>query len=263
MILERILRDKKIEVSRAKKRIPLEKLKQQIAQLPKRKSRFLSALKKGKGVHVIAEIKRRSPSNGLLCRDFDPVKIARQYERAGASALSVLTDKKYFGGSSAILEKVRKATPLPILRKDFTIDAYQIYEAQAMGADAILLIVRTLSKGSLKKFYAVAEKLGLETLFEIHDEADWKKIASLKTRVVGINNRDLSNFHVDLGVTKRLAPKIGKGPLVVSESGISSAEDLTALKECGVRAVLVGEKLMRESDPGKALRRLLQTAHAR
>ncbi len=206
---------------------------------------------------VIAEIKRRSPSKGTLCKNFNPVKIALDYERAGASALSVLTDQKYFGGSLEILKKVKKNCALPILRKDFIIDEYQIYETRLIEADAILLIARVLDAKTLKRFHSLAKELGLEVLFEVHDAADLKKVWPLKPQLVGINNRDLSNFRVDLSITQRLASKVPKHCLLVSESGISSAKDLIQLKKYGVKVVLVGETLMKNKKPGEALKQLL------
>ena len=260
MILDDIIRDKKNEVRRQKKIRPPHVLKKECRGLPKRKNIFLSALKRGKDIAVIAEIKKRSPSQGLLCRNFDAPKIARAYARNGASALSVLTDNKYFGGSSELFQKVRKNSSLPILRKDFIVDEYQLYESRLLGADAVLLIARVLSGKSMRKFYGLCKQLGLEALFEVHDEADLKKVLPLKARLVGINNRDLATFRVDLNVTKRLARDIPRTCLVVSESGITSGDDLAVLKKYGVKAVLAGEMLMKASDPGRALKRLLGKA---
>ena len=257
MILERILRDKKAEVRRAKGRRSLEALKKIVARLPKRKHRLLAALRKKKGTAVITEIKRRSPSKGLLSRDFDPVRIAREYERSGAAALSVLTDKKYFGGSPEIFKKVRRATTLPLLRKDFIVDEYQVYESRLLGADAILLIARALSAAAMKHFFTLADSLGLDTLFEVHDMAELKKVTPLKPRLLGINNRDLRTFQVDLGVTERLASRAPRNAVLVSESGISGPEDVKTLKKYGVRVFLVGETLMRDKHPGAALKRLV------
>ena len=257
MILDDILRDKKIEVRRLRGQKPLEKLKKALLDSAKRKNNFFSALKKKTGVALIAEIKRRSPSKGLFSKNFDPVKIARAYERAGAGALSILTDKKYFGGSSRILAEVRKASPLPVLRKDFIVDEYQVYESKLLGADAVLLIARVLSPETLRRFYALANELGLEVVFEVHDGTDLQKVLPIGPRIVGINNRDLADFHVDLGVTKRLAPCIPKHCLIISESGITDAGQLAMLKKYGVKAVLVGETLMKDKKPGLALKRLL------
>jgi indole-3-glycerol phosphate synthase len=257
MILSEIIRHKKIEIQQLKKDRSLTLLKKEVASLPRRKNDFLPSLKRVRGMAVIAEIKRRSPSKGLLCQNFDPVKIARDYENSGASALSVLTDQKYFGGSVEILKKVKKMSSLPILRKDFIIDEYQIYESRLMNADALLLIVRVFPLERLNLFYSLAKRLGLEVLFEVHDLADLKKALSAKARVIGINNRDLATFHVDIQVSKRLAVKVPKRCVLISESGITSTEDLRQLQKCGFRAVLVGEFLMKDPHPGRVLKRLL------
>ncbi len=261
MILNEIIRHKKIEIRRSKKYKSLLTLKKEVARLPRRKNNFLPSLKHAHGVAVIAEIKQRSPSRGILCRNFDPVKIARDYQRSGASALSVLTDQKYFGGSIEILKKVKKTSSLPILRKDFIVDEYQIYESRLMNADAILLIVRVLPLKLLRFFYSLAKRLGLEVLFEVHNTTDLKKALSLKARLIGINNRDLASFHVDINVTKRLAAKVPKSCVLISESGIANPEDLGELKKYGVRAVLVGEVFMKDKRPGEALKRLLGIGH--
>ena len=257
MILDDIIRNKKKEIISSKKKASLLSLQKEARGLPHRKNHFLVSLKKKSGMAVIAEIKRRSPSKGILRKNFDPAAIARDYQASGAGALSVLTDEKYFGGSADILRKVKKACSLPVLRKDFIVDEYQVYESRLMKADAILLIARVLDRAALKKLYLLAGKLGLEVLFEVHDAADLKKVLPLKPRLLGINNRDLSNFHVDLGVTRRLAPQAPKDCLLVSESGIAKPEDLATLKKYGVRAVLVGEAFVKDKKPGEALKRLL------
>ena len=257
MILDEILRNKKKEVARSKKARPLKMLQKETQRLEHRKNNFLAALKNKSGMAVIAEIKHRSPSKGILRKNFDPVAIARAYEISGASALSVLTDEKYFGGSAEVLRRVKKASSLPVLRKDFIVDEYQVHESRLMNADAILLIARVLSRTALKRFYVLATKLGLEVLFEVHSGAELKKVLPLGPRLIGVNNRDLSDFRVDLGVTRRLAAKVPKRCLLVSESGIAKPEDLATLKKYGVRAVLVGETLMKDKKPGEALKRLL------
>ena len=257
MILDDIIRDKKHEIRRLKKLTSLADLKRECEDFSGRKNNFFKALKSSRGIAVIAEIKKRSPSKGLLSKNFDAVKFARSFARQGAGALSVLTDHKYFGGSSEILLKVRRSSSLPILRKDFTVDEYQLFESKLLDVQAVLLIVRILPRETLRKFYSVAQKLGLEVLFEVHDEADLKKVLPLKPRIVGINNRDLATFRVDLNITKRLAGSIPKECLVVSESGIARNSDLERLRKHGVHAVLVGEMLMKTRDPGSALKRLL------
>lgn len=256
-ILDTIVRHKKKEILAAIKRISLETLQAKVASLPKKRPVFLAALKKNRNIAVIAEIKRRSPSKGLLRKNFNPVQIAREYQKAGASALSVLTDSEFFGGSLDILKKVRKTTKLPILRKEFIIDPYQIYEARLAGADAILLIAAILSAAELKQFARLAMSLGLDVLFEAHTAGEVQKILKARPKLIGINNRNLKTFHVDLRTTVKLAARVPKSVYLVAESGIRHREDLDFLRRGGARAVLVGETLMREKSPGAALRKLL------
>jgi len=212
---------------------------------------------------VIAEIKRASPSKGLICKNFDPATIARIYEKSGAAAVSVLTDVKFFGGSLDDLKVVRGATRLPLLCKDFIIDSYQVYEAAVYGAYAILLIAAVLDDAELQELYLLATFIGLECLVEVHDESELKKVFALGAKIIGINNRDLRSFNTDLNITFKLVQVIKEdlsaapGTLLVSESGISTKEDMARLAGLGVDAVLVGEALMRSPDPGKKLRELL------
>jgi indole-3-glycerol phosphate synthase len=187
------------------------------------------------------------------------VAIARAYEAGGAAALSVLTDERYFGGSLAVLESVRRATRLPLLRKDFVLDAYQLDEARVAGADAVLLIVAALPPPEVARLREHAVALGLDVLVEVHDEAELDVAKGAGADLIGINNRDLRTFHTDLAVTERLAPRVAEGALVVAESGIFGREDVARLLRAGAAALLVGESLMREPDPGLALRRLLGT----
>ncbi|MBI3252017.1 MAG: indole-3-glycerol phosphate synthase TrpC [Candidatus Omnitrophica bacterium] len=257
MILDEIVRHKKQEIDSLKKRQPLSVLRKAAARFPKKAPVFLEALKARRATAVIAEMKRRSPSKGLLRRDFNPVLIAQSYARAGASALSVLTDERFFGGSTGDLEAVRRVVNRPILRKDFILDEIQVYESKLIGADAILLIAAILSLSQLKKLSRLAQGLGLDALLEIHSEADLKKILPLKAPWVGINNRDLETFRVDIQTTARLAGKLPRGTFVVSESGIQNHGDFVYLSRRGADAVLVGESLMRERDCGEALLRLL------
>jgi len=257
MILDKIIENKKKEIALAEGSAPIDALKARVLRLRRRKPAFAKALARARGVAVIAEIKRRSPSKGLLRKNFDPMRLAKAFEKAGASALSVLTDRRFFGGSTRILQKVRAVTRLPILRKDFILEERQIWESRLIGADAVLLIASVLSAGQLKKLSVCARRAGLDCLYEVHTAQDLKKILELKPRLIGINNRDLRTFHVDLRVTERLAAKIPRGVLIVSESGISSSDDLDVLRASGVRAVLVGEGLMRQKDVGAALKKLL------
>lgn len=256
-ILDKILRDKKKEVASAKKKVPLALMKEAALRLPSKKFSFRKALVRARSVAVIAEIKKRSPSRGLLARRFDHVRIAREYEKAGASAISVLTDKKYFGGALAFIPQVKRVSSIPVLRKDFVVDEYQIYESRLLNADAVLLIVRALTKGKLRSLYRTAERLGLDVLFEVHTAAELRKALSLGPVIVGVNNRDLGTFQVDLGVCMRLSRMIPDTVIFVAESGIRTNAHLGLLRAFGADAVLVGESLMRDRHPGNALERLL------
>ena len=256
-ILSEILSNKRKELKRSVAAVSLETMKKAARSLPRKRRALSKALRASRAIAVIAEIKRRSPSKGLLRKDFEPARIAKQYERGGASALSVLTDKKYFGGAPEFIARVKRVTRLPVLRKDFILDEYQVYESRLLGADAILLIARALTPGKMRRLYRIATELGLDTLFEVHDEAELKKVLPLKPEIVGVNNRDLCSFKVSLDVSARLSRRIPKQVLFVSESGIGSAEDLRAVRSFGAHAVLVGESLIREKNPGQALKRLL------
>lgn len=206
-------------------------------------------------VGLIAEVKKASPSLGVICPDFDPVRIAREYENAGASCLSVLTDEPFFQGSLEYLRAIRQAVGLPLLRKDFIIDERQILEAVEWGADAILLIVAILTDDQLTHFHTLADAAGLAVLVEVHDEDELERALKCGARLLGVNNRDLKTFRVDLGVTERLARRVGEwtagaspGLLLVAESGIKTRADVLRLKACGARAILVGESLMKSGD---------------
>lgn len=257
MILDTIVRHKKKEISLLKADRPIRHLIDQVSRLGKKKPIFKKALARGSGISVIAEIKRRSPSKGVLRKHFDVGAIARGYARGGAKALSVLTDRKFFGGSEEDLRRARAASRLPILRKDFILDEYQLYESRLMGADAVLLIAGILSSGKLRKLTALAKKLGLDCLVEVHSAGELKKALRIKPEIVGINNRDLRTFRVDMDVTEKLVRHVPRNVLVVSESGIQNHSDLIYLRSLGVRAALVGESLVRQKDVTTALRRLL------
>jgi indole-3-glycerol phosphate synthase len=257
MILDTIIRQKKKEVARLKAAVPLEALRRRAARLGRKKPVFMRALAAAGGMAVIAEIKRRSPSKGVLRKDFRPAEIARGYARGGATALSVLTDRKFFGGSPEALKEAKAACRLPILRKDFIIDEYQVLESRLIGADALLLLAGVLSAKKLRGLAALARRLGLDSLVEVHSAAELKKALGMKARLIGINNRDLRTFRVDMRTTKKLMRRIPRTALVVSESGIQTHRDLVYLRDLGVRAVLVGESLMRRKNVAKALRKLL------
>jgi indole-3-glycerol phosphate synthase len=256
-ILDEILAHKAIEVRDAKEQRSAE----DVARAARAVSRPVVSLRRAlldcPGVAVIAEIKRRSPSKGLIRADFDAEKIALAYRAAGAAAISVLTDERFFGGSLEILRQVRAAVATPLLRKDFVIDAYQIDEARIAGADAVLLIVAALSDAALASLHAHAASLGLDVLVEVHDEAELERALAIGSKLVGVNNRDLKSFAVDLGTTERLAARIGDPEVVlVAESGIGSPADVARLARAGARGFLVGESLMRRPDPGQALEAL-------
>jgi indole-3-glycerol phosphate synthase len=221
-----------------------------------------AALAASERVALIAECKRRSPGAGAIRPDLDAAELTRGYARAGASALSVLTDSEFFGGSRDDLEAVRRATPLPVLRKDFTIDSLQVLESRAMGADAILLIVRILSDRMLADLNEAARDLGMSVLVEAHDRTEVERAVSIGADLIGINNRDLSTFRTDLDTTLELLDAVPEGVVVVSESGIRGPDDVARLGDAGVDAILVGESLLRAPDPEAAARGLVSATKA-
>jgi indole-3-glycerol phosphate synthase len=252
--LETILQYQKEEVARRKRDVPVARLKAE-ANAPR--PDFAAALS-GPGLSVIAEIKKASPSKGIIREDFDPLKIAGTYEKGGAAAISVLTEEKYFLGSLGILREVVKAVSVPVLRKDFIIDEYQLYEAAHAGASAALLIAAVLEQDRLSDYVSLARDLGMAVLVEVHNEDDLEKALKSPGNILGINNRDLRTFATDLEVTFRLKKRVpAHGYLVVSESGIQGPQQLLLLKEAGINAVLVGEALMREPDIGAKLKEFM------
>jgi len=264
-ILEEIVWAKDREVAGARERVPLHKLQGQVAELPAPRD-FIAALKAScRKPAVIAEVKKASPSKGVIREDFDPVAIARGYAEGGASCLSVLTDKAFFQGGFEVLVEVRQAVELPLLCKDFILSPYQLYQARAAGADAALLIAAILTDVDLAYLLKAARSLGLAVLVEVHDEAELERVLALEgVNLIGINNRDLSSFEVDLATTERLMARYGeqiraKGCLLVSESGLFNRGDLDRVQEAGADAVLVGEALMRQSDVTAALESLIGT----
>jgi indole-3-glycerol phosphate synthase len=259
-ILDEILAHKRVEVAEAQREISAEEMAKRAAERRDPPRGLLRAVRVGPAPRVIAEIKRRSPSRGGIRADFDPVAIARAYEAAGAAALSVLTDASYFGGSLDALRRARTATSLPVLRKDFTIDAYQIDEAAASGADAVLLIVAAFADADgpsrLAALQQRAAERGLDVLVEVHEEGELDVALELGAELIGVNNRNLETFEVDLATTERLAKRIPSGVVLVAESGIFTPDDVARLARAGASAFLVGESLMREADVGAALRNL-------
>lgn len=260
-ILDTILEHKRLEVEEAKTNRDAIGLAIEAKACTRELLGFREALRSTPGVSVIAEIKRRSPSKGLIREDFDAVAIARAYAASGAACISILTDEHFFGGTLDDLIRVRAAVDTPILRKDFVIDAYQIDEARIVGADAILLIVAALDGDELKVLHDHARGLGLDVLVEIHDEAELEVALLTGSNLIGVNNRDLKTFDVDLSTTERIAARLDDPEVVlIAESGITNAEDVTRLARAGAVGFLVGESLMRQSDPGEALRTLRRTS---
>jgi len=256
MILDEILAHKRTELEAAWQREAPEALARRAESEGPALRDFAAAISEGPAPRVIAEVKRRSPSKGLIRPDFEPVACAVAYAEGGAAAISVLTDESFFGGHLDYLGAVRERVDVPLLRKDFVIDAYQVDEARVAGADAVLLIVAALDRDTLAALHARAVSLGLMPLVEVHDEAELEVALGVGARVIGINNRDLKSFETDLAVTERLAPRVGEGVVVVAESGIFTHADMVRLAESGAHAFLVGESLMREPDVVGALRRL-------
>lgn len=254
-ILEQIVARKRERLEEAKRRLPQEQL---LAELPTviGGGRLVSALRRN-AINIIAEIKRRSPSKGVIRENFDPVKIARNYSDNGASAISCLTEEDFFDGSLDHLRRVREIAPLPLLRKDFIFDEYQIYEAASAGADAVLLIAAMLDGPRLDDLLQTAYSLGLDALVEIHDREELEKALCHDVRLLGINNRNLRTFETTLDTSLRLAADLPKEITLVSESGIRTRTDIERLRDAGFHAFLIGEELMRAEDEGKALRDLL------
>ncbi len=250
--LERILRTTREEVARRKRELPIDRLAGG-GEAPAARRPFHAALA-GPGIAVIAEFKRRSPSAGTLRERPDVAELVGAYERGGAAAVSILTEGPHFDGSLDDLREARAACALPVLRKDFVVDAYQLHEARAAGADAVLLIVAALEQPALLALHEQAQELGLDALVEVHDRAELARAIEVGAQLIGINNRDLRDFSVDVERTFALLEEVPDGVAVVSESGIATAEQLRRLEERGVQAVLVGETLMRSPDPEAALR---------
>lgn len=257
MILDDIVAHKKLEVDIQKSNVPLDGIKRDLKGVDAVRG-FKTAISAPGTINLIAEIKKASPSRGVIRSDFDPEAIARIYEDNGAAAISVLTDSKFFQGHLSFLARVRSATSsLPILRKDFIIDEYQIYQSRLAGADAILLIAAILDLTTLTRFLNIASDVDLDCLVEVHTVDELAMVLDTDAPVIGINNRDLRIFKTDIRTTDRLMQMIPKDRVVVSESGISSKEDVDFLRSCGAKAMLVGESLMRSDDIGLKLRRLM------
>lgn len=262
-VLGRILAATRDDVAARAERTPVAELERRLVKLEAergpRDGHFRAALQR-EGLSVIAEHKRRSPSAGALREGSDVVEIVQAYENGGAAALSILTEAPNFGGSLADLEAARATTTLPLLRKDFTVDRYQLYEAALAGADAVLLIVSALDDAELASLHGNARELSLDVLVEVHDRADLERALAIEPAIVGINNRDLRDFTVDVRRTLELLDAVPPGTIVVSESGLDSPERIRELADSGVHAVLIGEALMRAADPAVALAELVEVA---
>lgn len=253
--LARIVSHKREESARAQKKVSFATL-QQMAQTQAAPRDFRRALTTGDNIAVIAEIKKSSPSAGVLREDFNPVAVARSYAAHGAAALSILTDEKFFGGNLENLQKARSVCTLPLLRKDFILSPYQIWEARANGADAILLIVAMLDRSQILELLLAAAETGMQALVEVHNEAELDRALLAGANLIGINNRNLQTFEVTLKTTERLCKLIPSSCVRVAESGIKSQNDVEHMAACGADAILVGSHLMRQADPGQALMEL-------
>ena len=258
-ILQRIVEVKRQEVTAAQAREPLAALRNRVEAMTRQPRDFVQALQRrvtaGQSA-VIAEVKKASPSKGLLRDPFDPAAIASSYQQGGAACLSVLTDAPFFQGSTVYLEQARAACELPVLRKDFMVDPYQVYEAAAMQADCILLIAACLDDATMQALESLACELGLAVLVEVHDEAELERACALRTPLLGVNNRDLRTFEVNLETSIGLRQRCPADRLLVTESGIATAANVQRLQAHGIHAFLIGEAFMREPDPGAALQTL-------
>lgn len=256
-ILDKIVAAKRRQVEAAAAAVPLEALERRLADAPLPRD-FFAPLVASPRISLIAEVKKASPSKGVIREDFHPVEIARTYEAHGAACVSVLTDREFFQGSLDDLEAVRAAVKLPVLRKDFIIDPYQVVEARAAGADAVLLIAECLDDVELKRLHDAIVGLGMTPLVELYDPENLSRVLDLGARLIGVNNRDLRTFEVDINHTLRIRGRIPADRAVVGESGIRTRQDAERLEAAGVAAMLVGETLLRQADIGAAVDRLLR-----
>jgi len=244
--LEEIIEHKKHKLEKSEQVLSLAEIERMAA--PVKNRGFKAAISKDNKINLIAELKKASPSHGVIRHDYDPEAIARIYKNSGAAALSVLTEDKYFQGSLDHLKTVRRAVDLPVLRKDFVISEYQIYESAVVGADAVLLIAATLDRGMLKALFREAKSLGMDAVIEVHDQRDLDKALGVDAEIIGINNRNLKTLEVDLGITRELAAKIPAGKIIISESGLREPEDVQSLASAGIKAVLIGTAFMEADD---------------
>lgn len=257
MILSKIIEEKRREVDKSQKNVSLSELKQKAEGLYI-KSAFKKNISRKGHINLIAEIKKSSPSKGIIRHKFNPLSIALTYQAAGASAISILTDERFFDGKLEYIKLIKERVTIPILRKDFIIDEYQIYETAVSGSDAMLLIANILTQEELSRYVNIAKGLGMDVLVEVHNEEEMQKALNSPATIIGINNRDLSDFNVDISITQRLIHMIPENRIIVSESGIGSYEQVMFLKSLGVNAVLVGETFMRAENIGQKVRELMR-----
>ena len=258
MILNKIIDIKKKELKNSKSSDSLQEVRKKVGDAENNRG-FKKSLAND-SINIIAEIKKASPSKGIIREDFNPVEIAKIYQDNGAVAISVLTDKNFFQGDIQYLNQIRKSVSLPLLRKDFILDEYQLYEAKVFGADAVLLIAAVLDKNQLTEYMELSKEIGLENLVEVHSFKDLEKAMYCEAEIIGINNRDLQTFEVSLKTTLDMAKEIPENKVIVSESGINSHDDILELQKNGVNAFLIGEALMKEKDIGKKLKELIGSA---
>ena len=257
MILSKIINEKRKRIERARSKIPGQKIKE-LASKGYIKSSFKRNIARPHHINLIAELKKATPQKGIIRGDFDPIKIGLTYQANGASALSVLTDERFFDGKLRTLKDLRKRVTIPLLRKDFIIDEYQVYETACYGADAILLIAQILTEEELMGFYRISKELGMDVLIEVHNEEDIEKALKTGASIIGINNRDLNTLRVDLATTQRLIRLIPDNKVRVSESGIKTYEDVMFLKSLGINAVLIGEAFMEADDIAAKMREVMR-----
>jgi len=255
MLLDEIVEQKKKEIIADRQSVSISQLEKMILGVSPPRN-FINPFLNSSTITIIAEVKKASPVKGLLCHNFDPAKLALDYQDGGAGAISVLTDKKYFQGNKGFIEIVRENVDLPVMRKDFIIDRYQVIESRAIGADALLLIASLLDEKELKELLTLTRSLGMEALVEVHDQPELEKALSVGATVVGINNRNLRNFSVSISTSLNLAQYVPVDVVMVSESGIGTKEDIESLIDAGFRGVLIGESLVKSSNPAAKIREL-------
>lgn len=257
MILDKIVERRKLQLIKEKSLITIEEIKKVLDNNRDIRKDFpLESILKTRDLTLIAEVKKASPSKGIINANINPVEVALKYQASGAGAISVLTEEEFFMGNNTYLSDIAKKVHVPVLRKDFIIDPYQIYHSRYLGASIILLIVAILDRDKLKEYLSIADSLGLDSIVEVHTEEEALTAIEIGARIIGINNRNLNTFEVDLKTTWKLMEQIPKDKLVISESGIKTAEDIVYLKNMGIRGLLIGETLMRSTDIGTAIEEL-------